>query len=142
MSFEDLAQRHDIPNEVVLIREPLSSQLFAARSTSSLLPNAFAVANGGMRPFWFGSENERDLRDRADHKAWDRFWMSLTGAVIEAIALSWGEPLQSVLEASDFSTSENVLEAPVATADGHTVIAKEVDIIRRASQFARNRDGA
>jgi hypothetical protein len=71
---------------------------------------------------------ELDPKRRADHPRWTKYWMSLWGATIEAIARAWAVPLQSVLEASEIA--ENGTEKTVEP-DGRESVTFKVDVIRR-----------
>ncbi len=137
LSYEDIVLLSDLPDEVVLVGEPLFDSQWHASPVPPLLPGVFAVAMGHMKSLWFGVQDQTDVHSRANHAAWDRFWMSLTGATIEAIAKAWGEPLQDVLEASEFSTDDHSLSAAVAIKNGEQVVVKDVDIIRKPNSARR-----
>ncbi|QDV13773.1 Chaperone protein HtpG [Rosistilla oblonga] len=64
---------------------------------AELKPNQISVVSGKMKSIhdW---ALDSDPFARADHKIWNRFWMSLWGAAIEAVSESWGCDLQDVLQ--------------------------------------------
>ncbi len=100
-SYQDIFLCRDLPNEVVLHEEQWGAFL-----SENLAENAIAVGSGRMRTL-YDVQPESDPQKRADHPRWSQYWMSLWGAVIEAIAKAWGVPLQEVLESSEISSKSS-----------------------------------
>jgi len=73
----------------------------------------FGVFKGSWKPHT-DFKIEHDPLCRAEGAIWSAFWMSLWGAVIEAVALAWNVKLQDVLEASDI---QGALETHGSTDD-------------------------
>jgi hypothetical protein len=97
-SFNDIVNSQDLPDEVELREDHWGDSGF---ERLPLPENSIAVGTGRMKTLSF--QAEVDPRERADHPHWRRYWMSLWGATIEAIARAWKVPLSEVLEASDIS---------------------------------------
>lgn len=124
LSFNDIARSRDLPNEIRLMQELWG----VAGGTLPTLPtNAIAVGQGRGNAL-YDPLFDHDPRRRADHPHWRRFWMSLWGATIEAIAQGWGVPLQAVLEASEIS-DESMHDA--GTIGGKPCLILNSDIIRK-----------
>ncbi|MEM8669450.1 MAG: ATP-binding protein [Planctomycetota bacterium] len=104
-SFNDIVSM-DLPDRVELIQDAWGVAGFHEFELSA---SQLAVSIGKMRKRhdW---QFEADPQERADHPVWSRFWMSPWGAAIEAVAKSWGVPLQSVLESSDFDHDKHIDE--------------------------------
>jgi hypothetical protein len=153
-SFHDLCARTDLPDEVVLFpTAPWDSTWFdhalvpydkqtshssRTRTTRRLnrhaLPDAIGVLCPRMRGWLLptGWYHDEDPMRRAKHPAWRRFWMSLWGATMEAVARAWSVSLDSMLACSDISTKRSWYIAPVgAFADGRAIQSCEVDILRK-----------
>jgi hypothetical protein len=100
-SFRDIARRRDLPSEVLLHEEH-----WGGYQCQDLPENGIAVGFGRMRTL-YDVQPKTDPKMRADHPRWTQYWMSLWGAVIEAIAQAWGVPLQEVLEVSEISSKRS-----------------------------------
>ena len=100
-SFDDIARRRDLPDEVLLYEE-----YWGTGGGQELPENAIGVGNARMKTLYDVIPAHDPMR-RANHPRWTQYWMSLWGAVIEAIAKAWGVPLQAVLESSEISSSRS-----------------------------------
>ena len=96
-SFNQIVSRRDLPSEIILLEDHWGVLGF---SPQALPENGIAVGSGRMKVLFDFSPKD-DPKQRANHPVWKRYWMSLWGATIEAIALAWRVPLQEVIEASN-----------------------------------------
>jgi hypothetical protein len=133
VSFQDIAAM-DLPDEIVLFRDwqtELGRYDRQEWSRCTLFPWVFGIETHHMRSLWFGVEDGEDFRMRADHPVWRRFCRSLSGAVMEAIALGWGVPLQRVLEMATVSTNEVSHSRPVGRVEDREILGNVVDVVRK-----------
>ncbi len=101
-SFDDIAARVDLPSQIDLKQDHWG---VAGWSYPELKAAELGVSSSrGKKIHDFRMDS--DPRGRSDHPVWNRFWMSLWGAAIEAIAQSWKVPLHDVLEAGIFRQDE------------------------------------
>jgi hypothetical protein len=96
-SFKTIAARSDFPDQIELHSE---LWLDANRQLRPLSNGQIGVSMGAMGGGARGHEKP-DPQNRSSHATWLTYWVSLWGAVIEAIALAWNVPLDEVLNASD-----------------------------------------
>ena len=95
-SYCSLAARGDLPDELELWDDHWG---VSGTTFRPLAQNQLAVSTGFMRQLQI-SQDVSDPQKRANHPTWERCWMSLWAATIEAISLAWRVPLQDVLECS------------------------------------------
>jgi hypothetical protein len=131
LSFNQIARRNDWPSEVVIYQEH-----WGVSGWEEMVPisGSIGVFLGRMRHLWYGDRSDGQMSDplcRAKHPVWDRYWMSLLGVTVEALAKSWGVPLQNVLEASLFSTPKHPIMRPACQTRAGRTIEVEVDVIRK-----------
>jgi hypothetical protein len=133
LSFRDIAGNPDLPNEILLLEEH-----WGGYEEPELPDNGLAVGAGRMK-VGYDDSFKYDPRRRAHHPRWDQYWMSLWDATIEAIAQSWGVPLQGVLEVSDIASER---KADTSAKDFKTFMGAKVDIIRnpRSSELEQSSD--
>jgi hypothetical protein len=122
MSFYDIASRRNWGNEVYLQEDMWG---LAGFCPSELRENGLAVITARMKALSFPATE--DPQKRADHPRWKQYWLSLWGAAIEAIARSWGVPLQEVLEVSEIASDgmDRIVDE-----QGRDCMRPKVDIIR------------
>ncbi|WP_413431529.1 ATP-binding protein [Crateriforma spongiae] len=91
-TFSELCSMR-LSNQVDLVQDLLG----AGSGRIELNSNQIGVCAGKMKSIhdWV---LDSDPFARANHKIWNRYWMSLWGAAIEAVASSWGCELQVVLQ--------------------------------------------
>jgi hypothetical protein len=95
VSFDEIVVMQDLPDIVYLV-----DYSRALKSRSTLEDDEFGVITGSMKPHT-DFQLERDPQHRATGEVWAKFWMSLWGAAVEAIANSWNVSLQNVIDNSD-----------------------------------------
>ncbi len=100
-SFDDIAHARELPEEISLHEDQ-----WGGYYCQDLPENGIAVGSGAFKTL-YDLMPAKDPRGRANHPRWTQYWMSLWGAVIEAIAKAWGVPLQEVLEASDIASDRS-----------------------------------
>jgi hypothetical protein len=124
VSFNDLAGSRDLPDEILLQEDHWGVSGWSPRD---LPENGIGVGFGrgkAVHDIVF----DEDPNQRASHPRWKQYWLSLWGATIEAIAQSWGAPLQAVLEASEIAADG--MEHGVDPS-GRTWAKPKVDVIRK-----------
>ena len=105
LSFNQIAARQDLPCAVELIPDHWG---VAGFEPCELSPNQFGVASGRMQPLWYDhNQFVADFKMRGKHRHWVRYWRSLWGATIEAIASAWNVPIDAVLELSENVEDDN-----------------------------------
>ncbi len=122
-SFNDIASTQDLPDELELRAEYWDGAGF---ESPPLPGNSIAVGTGRQKALYF--QVDADPRKRADHPHWRRYWMSLWGAAIEAIARAWGVPLSEVLESSEILSDP---EEHFVDERGRPCFKVRADIIRK-----------
>ena len=122
-SFNDIASSQDLPDELELREEHWDGAGF---ESLPLPGNSIAVGTGRMKALYF--QVDADPRKCADHPQWRRYWMSLWGAAIEAIARAWRVPLSEVLESSEILSDP---EEHFVDERGRPCFKARADIIRK-----------
>ena len=89
VSFRDLGRFKDLPSEITLVPLlPDHDRFDAAEGCPGDVIRVFAWRG---RPTVDRPTIKDDFRQRADHPRWRQYWMSLSGAVIEAVAARLGQ---------------------------------------------------
>ncbi len=141
LDFPTLCAMDDLGPEVVIFPTDWSDRMWfvepdrqqKANPDRHVLPNSLGVLSPRMRGGLLrGYRRNEDPKQRASHAAWKRFWMSLWGATMEAVATAWGVSLDEMLAVSDICTKTKFFNAPVGVdAEGKEIRSVEVDILRR-----------
>ncbi|HQZ68975.1 MAG TPA: hypothetical protein PLY87_28005 [Planctomycetaceae bacterium] len=131
MSVDQLASEPDLPNEIELKSDDWG---VANGPKWDLTQTQLGVSTGKMNAL-FDAKLESDPRQRSQHRFWRQFWPSLWAAAIEAIAKSWGVPLDAVLKCSNLSYESHI---PFKDADGRRGITLTSDTIRRPVESGRH----
>lgn len=96
ISYDDITKMKDLPTELEMYEHHLSFD----GSTFGDHESEIAVLGGVFIPACNVPKDRHDFLQRATHPVWKCYWLSLWGAVMEAIATSWNCSLQTMLEFS------------------------------------------
>jgi hypothetical protein len=138
LSFSDITKMQNLQKEIILFPtwpgvEGWELQIKKIDSGKRLHENAFGVLTDRMRT-WLFLGDEEDPKRRANHPAWKCYFMSIWGAVIEAIAIAWNVSIQEVLEISDIKTTKKKFTAVIGVdRNGNNLKDDDVDILRKPS---------
>jgi len=145
ISFEEMRKIKGLPNQVILVpsypEEPRWWQAFERqmghRDDNRLLENVFIVLSARMRSGLFPAPRTDPL-NRGQHPTWTRFWMSLWGAAMEAVALAWDVDLDDMLEVSEIAGRNKQFTAVIGLDEnGQESSHPDVDILCKPQQARR-----
>jgi hypothetical protein len=133
LSFNAIAARPNLPDEISLHAKHWEQD---GHKYPNLPTNAIAVSSRRAKALFDYSPVEDPL-NRSPDPRWKQYWMSLWGATIEAIALSWGAQLQEVLVASEIASDgfERIED------DGHPAFRLRVDLLRKPKDVRKSGEG-
>lgn len=151
LNFSDITSMRNLPKEIILFSADHrwhEKRFKEIDCGERLNENTFGVLNNRMESDFFHGIQE-DPKKRAKHPAWNCYFRSLWGAVIEAIAFAWNADLQNVLEESSILAwnpklfkrieisnikipkRENFSAVVGVDSNGNDLNYDEVDIIRK-----------
>jgi len=130
ISFNEIAGDNRWPDEVILIQDAHWHLEKKSRSEIKLKDNVIAVAAG--RIGIGASFAESHLQKASEGKFWGFHHCTLKGAVIEALALSWGVSLNDVIANMDAATDNHKVSAEWGMLpNGKQISYNHLTILRR-----------